>query len=51
MVLHLPEVVDPQAVGQLDLLHRVGEQPLLVAGRPGSWELVLVEDPETSWWP
>jgi len=46
-VLHEPEVVDPQPVGQLDLFQRVGEQALLVAEGPGSRELVLVEDPES----
>jgi hypothetical protein len=47
MVLHLPAVVDAETVGQLDLLQRVLEEPVLVGGRPGAWELVLVEDPES----
>jgi hypothetical protein len=47
MVLHDPEVVEPQAVGQLDLLQRIAEESQLAAGRPGSRELVLVEDPES----
>jgi hypothetical protein len=36
MVLDFPEVVDAEPVGQLDLLQGVGEQPLLVAGLPGT---------------
>ena len=47
MVLHEPQVIDADAVGQLDLLQGIGEQAVLVAGRPGAWELVLVEDPES----
>src|SRR5215211_3470543 len=47
MVPDLPEVVEAQPVGQLDLLQRVGQQPLLVVWRPGAGELVLVEDPES----
>src|SRR5574341_1059371 len=46
MVLHLPEVVDPEPVGQLDLLQGVLEEAVLVAGRPRPRELVLVEDTE-----
>jgi hypothetical protein len=42
VVLHLPEVVDAEAVGQLDLLQRVGEEAVLVAWRPRPRELVLV---------
>jgi hypothetical protein len=47
VVLHQPEVVDAEPVGQLHLLQRVGEQAVLVVGRPRSRELVLVEDPES----
>src|SRR6266498_5290984 len=47
VVLHEPEVVDAEPVGQLDLLQRVGEQAVLVAWLPGAGELVLVEDPES----
>jgi hypothetical protein len=47
MVFHEPEVVDAEPVGKLHLLQGVGEQPVLVAGRPRPWELVLVEDPES----
>jgi len=36
MVLAFPEVVDAEPVGELDLLERVGEQAVLVVGRPGS---------------
>ncbi len=44
MVLDEPEVVDAEPVGQLDLLQGVFQQAVFVIGRPGSWELVLVED-------
>ena len=47
VVLHLPDVVHADAVGQLDLLERVGDQPLLGVLRPGPRQLVLVEDPES----
>ncbi len=47
MVLDLPEVVDAETVGQLDLLQGVLQQAVLVIGPPRSWELVLVEDPES----
>jgi hypothetical protein len=43
----LPDEADAEPVGQLHLLQGVGEQPVLVAGRPGPRELVLVEDPES----
>ncbi len=46
MVLDEPEVVDAEPVGQLDLLQGVFQQAVFVIGRPGSWELVLVEDAE-----
>ena len=39
-------VSKPDAVGDLDLLERVAEQPVLAVGAPGPRELVLVEDPE-----
>ena len=44
-------VVEADAVGELDLVERVGEQPLLVVGPPRARELVLVEDPEAHPWP
>ncbi len=48
MVLDEPEVVDAEPVGQLDLLQGVFQQAVFVIGRPGSWELVLVEDARPS---
>jgi len=47
MVLDLPEVVEAEPVGELDLLQRVLQQAVLVVGRPRPRELVLVEDPES----
>jgi len=47
MVLDSPQVVDAEAVGELDLLQGVLQQAVLVAGRPRSRELVLVEDAES----
>ena len=47
VVLDLPAVVDAEPVGQLDLLQRVLEQPVLVVRPPRPRELVLVEDPES----
>ncbi len=47
MVLDLPEVVDAETVGQLDLLQGVLQQAVLVIGPPRPWELVLVEDAES----
>ena len=46
VVLDLPDVVDAEPVGQLDLLERVGQQRLLVASRQRARELVLVEEAE-----
>ena len=46
VVLDLPDVVDAQAVRQLDLVERVGDQLLLGPAVPRAGELVLVEDPE-----
>ena len=46
VVLDLPHVVQAQAVGQLHLLERLGDQALLGAVVPGAGELVLVEDAE-----
>ena len=46
VVLDLPHVVDPDAVGQLDLLERVVDELLLVVRAPRPGELVLVEDAE-----
>ena len=46
VVLDLPGVVDAELVGELDLVERVLEQPLLVALVPRPRQLVLVEDAE-----
>ena len=46
VVLDLPDVVEAEAVGQLDLLEGVLEQAVLVAVLPGPGDLVLVEDAE-----
>ena len=45
-MLHLPGVVVAEPVGELDLLERVAEQPVLAVGLPRPRQLVLVEDPE-----
>ena len=46
VVLDLPHVVDAQAVGQLDLVQGVGQQPALVALAGSAGKLVLVEEAE-----
>ena len=46
VMLDLPRVVDPEPVGELDLLEGVVDQALLVVGLPGPRQLVLVEDAE-----
>jgi hypothetical protein len=46
VMLDLPDVVDPRLVGQLDLLERFAEQPVLGVGAPRSGQLVLIEDAE-----
>ncbi len=46
VVLHLPRVVEPEPVGQLDLVEGVVEQLVLVVGPPGLGQLQLVEDTE-----
>ena len=46
VVLHLPDVVEAQPVGQLDLVEGVLEQDVLVVGTPRTGQLVFVEDPE-----
>ena len=46
MVLDLPDVVEAEPVGQLDLIERVLEQFQLQPFGPRPWELMLVEDPE-----
>ena len=43
VVLDLPDVVEADAVGELDLIQRVLEQPMLAVGLPRAWQLVLVE--------
>src|SRR6266568_2608467 len=45
-MLDFPRVVDADAVGILDLLERVPDQPVLRVGVPRSGQLVLVEDAE-----
>ena len=47
VVLHLPRVVVAQPVGQLDLIERVLEEPVLAVRGPRPRKLVLVEDPES----
>ena len=46
VVLDLPDVVDAQAIGQLDLRQRILEQAMLAAFRPGTRQLVLVQKSE-----
>ncbi len=46
VVLDLPDVVDPESVGELDLLERVGDQLELAPLAPGPGQLMLVEDAE-----
>ena len=47
VVLDLPDVVEAEPVGELDLVERVAEQRVLAAlALPGPGVLVLVEDPE-----
>src|SRR5215831_14522861 len=46
VVLHLPGIVNPQAVCQLDLIQRVLEEAELGTWLPGTRQLMLIEDPE-----
>ena len=46
VVLDEPHEVEPGAVGDLDLLERVGQDATFGVGIPGTRELVLVEQPE-----
>ena len=46
VVLDLPHRVEADAVGELDLLEGVLDQPLLAVVAPRAGDLVLVEDPE-----
>ena len=46
VVLDEPRAVEAQAVGELDLLERLAEDPLLVAVGPRARHLVLEEQPE-----
>jgi hypothetical protein len=46
VVLDLPGVVDPQAVGQLDLVEGVLEQAQLAAGFSRPRKLVFIENAE-----
>jgi hypothetical protein len=43
-VLHLPRVVVPEAIGELDLVEAVLRRLVLSVIGPGARELVLVED-------
>ena len=45
-MLHQPRAVETEAVGQLDLLQRLAEHPLLVAVGPRTRHLMLEEQPE-----
>src|SRR5690606_24789450 len=46
VVLDLPDVLDAEAVGVLDLVERVGDELLLAALGPRPRQLVLVEQAE-----
>jgi hypothetical protein len=46
MVLDLPDVVDPQTIGELDLVERLLIKPQLGLFAPGLRQLVLVEQSE-----
>src|SRR5262245_4522377 len=46
VVLDLPDVLDPEAVGELDLLERLREDAPLRIRIPGPGDLVLVEETE-----
>ena len=46
VVLDLPDVVEPEPVGQLHLLESVGQQPALIELARDAGELVLVEEAE-----
>ena len=46
VVLDLPDVVDAQAISQLDLRQRILEQAMLGAFRPGPRQLVFVQKSE-----
>ena len=46
VVLHRPHAVEAETVGELDLVERLAEQPLLGAGIPGARQLKLVEEAE-----
>ena len=47
VMLDLPHVVEAELVGQLDLLQRVLQEPVLGALGPRAGQLELVEDPES----
>ena len=46
MVLDLPDVVDPQPIGELDLVERLVVKAQLAILAPGLRQLVLVEQAE-----
>ena len=46
VMLHLPNVIDAQPIGQFDLIERVLEQPQFKTVRPRTGELMFVEDAE-----
>jgi hypothetical protein len=47
VMLDLPDVVDAETVGELDLGERILEQLVLAAAVPRTGKLVLVEESET----
>ena len=46
VVLDLPQVLDPEPVGQFDLVEGIGDQLLFACVAPRPRQLVLVEDAE-----
>ena len=46
MVLDLPDIVDAEPVGELDLVERILIEPQLGSFVPGLRQLVLVKNPE-----
>ncbi len=45
-MLDLPDIVDAEPVGELDLVERLLVKPQLRILRPGLWQLMLVEESE-----
>ena len=46
-MLHCPDVVDTEAIGQNDLVDGVGQQLFFVAVGPRLRQLMFVEDPKS----